>query len=61
MDIEVLLADILKELTKTNALLQRQIDLLEISTRIWQNAEASDFENSEMQREIHGSSYARRG
>lgn len=61
METNEILQKILEQLTKTNALLQRQIDLLEISTRIWQNAEASDFENSEIQREIHGSPYPRRG
>lgn len=58
---EELLKKILEQLIKTNALLQHNTDLLEILTRIIQAADTSEFENSEAQRDIHGSSSFRRG
>jgi hypothetical protein len=58
---EELLKKILEQLTKTNALLQRNTDLLEILTRIIEKADADEFMNAEMQRDIHGSPYPRRG
>jgi hypothetical protein len=58
---EELLKKILEQLTKTNALLQRNTDLLEILTRIIEKADADEFMNSETQRDIHGASYPRRG
>jgi hypothetical protein len=58
---EELLKKILEQLTKTNALLQRNQELLEILTRIIQAADAESFMNDEMQREIHGAPYPRRG